>query len=203
MMMCLRRWASLVGMGLMALAVFALMTDVVSGQKRRVPPQPWGGSGRWHFGGVQLDTNHRERRLSASSMSGTIASLTRTGNRPSKALQTVLKEEKDYYVKVTETDPARKLEFPRWTSVKFEANNLIGSMDPEGLDVYEFTYGKEAKDLLDEAKAKGNKNLLADVALKYCHTKAGIEANEILATLYLARTGRCLRRRLPSRNCWR
>jgi outer membrane protein assembly factor BamB/tetratricopeptide (TPR) repeat protein len=101
-------------------------------------------------------------------------------------LQTLLDSKEDHYVQVRDKD-AQGRETTRWTSVKFEANNLLGAMDPEGLQVYELRYGAKAKDKLDEAKKKGDRELLADVAQRYCHTKAGIEANEILATLLLAR----------------
>src|SRR5438132_861996 len=57
----------------------------------------------------------------------------------------------------------------------------------EGLEVYELRYGARAKDKLDDAKQRGDRELLAEVAQRYCHTKAGIEANELLATLSLAR----------------
>src|ERR1019366_8245001 len=34
---------------------------------------------------------------------------------------------------------------------------------------------------------KGDREVLKDVAQRFCHSKAGVEANEILATLFLAR----------------
>ena len=104
-----------------------------------------------------------------------------------QALQAILEEKKDYYVQVTETDATGKTGVPRWTSAKFEANNLIGSMPANGLATYELAYGGKAKTQLDDAKKNGDRALLADVAQRYCHTKAGVEANEIVATLYLAR----------------
>ncbi len=107
-------------------------------------------------------------------------------NQAVQALQAVLNEKKDNFVQITETDAAGR-DNTRWTSVKFEANNLIGSMAVEGLQTYEVAYGAEAKGLLDDAKKTGNREAIAEIAQKFCHTKAGIEANEILATLYLAR----------------
>jgi outer membrane protein assembly factor BamB/tetratricopeptide (TPR) repeat protein len=102
------------------------------------------------------------------------------------ALQALLDNKEDHYVQVRDKDAQGK-EVLRWTSVKFEANNLLGTMPAEGLEVYELRYGGRAKDKLDEAKKKGDRELLAEVAQRYCHTKAGIEANELLATLFLAR----------------
>src|SRR4029079_10146875 len=100
----------------------------------------------------------------------------------------VLKEEKDHYVQIHENDPFDpRREISRWTSVKFEANNLLGTMEFEGLEVYEQMHGATAKQKLDEAKQNGDRDLVAYVAQRYRHTKPGIEANEIRATLYLAR----------------
>jgi outer membrane protein assembly factor BamB/tetratricopeptide (TPR) repeat protein len=102
------------------------------------------------------------------------------------ALQALLDHKEDHYVQVRDKDAAGK-EMLRWTSVKFEANNLLGSMPADGLAVYEVRYGNKAKDRLDTAKKRGDREMLADVAQRYCHTRAGIEANELLATLFLAR----------------
>ena len=102
------------------------------------------------------------------------------------ALQALLDHKEDHYVQVRDKDASGK-EMLRWTSVKFEANNLLGSMPADGLDVYEVRFGAKAKKQLDLAKEKGDRELLAEVAQRYCHTKAGIEANELLATLFLAR----------------
>src|SRR5207244_8940175 len=75
----------------------------------------------------------------------------------------------------------------RWTSVKYEANNLLGSMADDGLDVYELRFGAKARNQLEDAKAKGDRELLGEVAQRFLHTKAGIEANDLLATYFLDR----------------
>ena len=103
-----------------------------------------------------------------------------------KALDHVLGSKADYYVQVRERDSSGR-ETLRWTSVKFEANNLLGSMDTEGLEEYEVIVGGKAKALLDRAKETGDRELLAEVALKYLHTRAGTEATELLATSFLDR----------------
>src|SRR5262249_42762536 len=91
-----------------------------------------------------------------------------------KVLQGILDDEEDFYVQVHEQDPLDlKKENTRWTSVKFEANNLIGSMKEEGIQAYELAYGADAKTLLDEAKRDGDREKLAQVAQRYCYTKAG------------------------------
>lgn len=102
------------------------------------------------------------------------------------ALQVILDNEEDYYVQVRDKDVTGK-EFLRWTSVKYESNNLLGSMADDGLDVYELRFGAKARVMLEEAKAKGDQKLLGEVAQRYLHTRAGIEANDLLATYFLDR----------------
>jgi outer membrane protein assembly factor BamB/tetratricopeptide (TPR) repeat protein len=101
-------------------------------------------------------------------------------------LQKILDTKEDNYVQMREKDPSGR-EVLRWTSVKFAANNMLGSMAPEGLDVYETRYGGKALALLREAKETGDEDLLSEVAHRYFHTKAGVEANERLATMLLDR----------------
>ncbi|GIW79630.1 MAG: hypothetical protein KatS3mg105_1437 [Gemmatales bacterium] len=87
----------------------------------------------------------------------------------------------------------------RWTSIKAEANRLIGSMPKEGLEVYELQWGAKARNLLQQAKLQPEERtdeelrsmtpaeILGRVAKNYLHTKAGTEAAELLATLRLQR----------------
>jgi outer membrane protein assembly factor BamB/tetratricopeptide (TPR) repeat protein len=102
-------------------------------------------------------------------------------------LQTILDTKEDYYVKVHDREARTGREVERWASVKFEANNLLGSMPDEGLDVYEVRFGGKARQRLDEAKKKGDFEMVADVAQRYLHTKPGAEANDLLATWFLDR----------------
>lgn len=102
------------------------------------------------------------------------------------ALQKILDEKDDFYVQVREKDASGR-EMLRWTSVKFEANNLLGSMPDEGLDAYEVRFGGKSKAMLDKARETGDRELLAEVAIKYLHTRAGAEATELLATTFLDR----------------
>src|SRR5438094_2263320 len=60
-------------------------------------------------------------------------------------------------------------------------------MADDGLDVYELRFGAKARNLLQDAKAKGDRELLGEVAQRFMHTKAGIEANDLLATYFLDR----------------
>jgi outer membrane protein assembly factor BamB len=103
------------------------------------------------------------------------------------ALQTILDNKEDFYVRIKDRDPRTGREKERRTSVKYEANNILGSMPDDGLDVYEQRFGGKARRLLDEAKAGGEFDKVADVASRYLHTRAGTEASELMATYYLDR----------------
>jgi len=104
-----------------------------------------------------------------------------------KALQEILDSDKDYYAQVKRKDPRTNEDKAHWVSVKYEANNLIGSMPNEGLEVYETQFGQKARELLNEAKTTGKLEKLGEVAQRFMHTKAGMEANDLLATTFLDR----------------
>ncbi len=191
-MLLLRRIAALLGLGLLGLSVLGLFTDRAAGQKAvMLQPQPPNTGTGTAAGSAAL---HSSIKITEDSRFRQVINVGRDCIRDEEwkqaveALQAILNEKKDHYVQVREVDAANpQKETARWTSVKFEANNLLGSMKIEGLQVYEFTYGAEAKTKLDEAKKSGDRDALADVAQRFCHTQAGIEANELLATLFLAR----------------
>jgi outer membrane protein assembly factor BamB len=103
------------------------------------------------------------------------------------ALQAILDAKEDTYVQVKDTDAQSGLPALRWASVKFEANNILGSMPKEGLDMYENMFGDKARTRLREALEKNDREGMADVAQRFQHTKAGFEANEKLATFFLDR----------------
>jgi outer membrane protein assembly factor BamB len=104
-----------------------------------------------------------------------------------EALQTIMENKEDFYVRVEDVDVTTGKKVDRWTSVKYEANKILGGMPQEGLNVYEVRYGGKARGLLEKAKETGNLELLGDVAQKYLHTSAGPEANDLLATYFLDR----------------
>lgn len=103
-----------------------------------------------------------------------------------QSLQAILNNKEDFYFRLAKRDrddPER--EIVTWCSGKFEANNLLGSLPPKGLEAYERAFGSEARKLLKDAGEKDDR--LTDVAQRFYHTKAGIEANERLADLLLTR----------------
>ena len=175
-----RRWAGFVGLGML---ILALSTGRGAGQVQ--PPVPASGTCAAMISSVKIFEDSK-RRKAIEVGSDFIAD--KEWSKAAVVLQAVLKEKEDYYVSISETDPNDvKKTNTRWSSVKFAANSLIGSMPTDGLEAYEVAYGADAKILLDEAKKNGDVELLNQVALTFCHTKSGIQANEIKATLYLAR----------------
>jgi outer membrane protein assembly factor BamB len=103
-----------------------------------------------------------------------------------RLLQSILDNANDVFVQVK-----RPLKYNpdkvRWVSAKTEANRLIGTMPQEGLETYEVEYGGRARSLLAEAKKKADAHLLAEVAQRYFHTRAGAEATDLLGSYSLDR----------------
>lgn len=73
----------------------------------------------------------------------------------------------------------------RWASVRSEVNRLLASMGREGLQHYEQYYGAQAKTLLQQALETGDLHKLAEVAMRYQYTEAGLEALVALGTVQL------------------
>ncbi len=186
------RWAARLGLVILGLALAGLLASQGTAQKvKKViadqPPATMGTGTAANMSSVKIQEDARFRQVLNV---GRDCIKDQEWKQGVEALQTILnlKEGEDHYVQVREQDPVdHRKENTRWTSVKFEANNLLGSMPIDGLNMYELSYGAEAKTMLDEAKNTGDQPMVAQVAQRFCHTKAGIEANEILATLYLAR----------------
>lgn len=99
-----------------------------------------------------------------------------------KNLQAVLDAPSDGFVRVSERDPADpKKEIVTWRGLKSQANEMIASMPAPGRQAYEAAYGLTARATLDIADKNNDLAAIAAVALRYRHTKAGIEAINLLA----------------------
>lgn len=73
-------------------------------------------------------------------------------------------------------------------SVKTEANRIIATFPPEGLQFYQQAEGQNAANLLEDArKANYDLAILSDLSQRYFHTKAGAEGTILLATLHIER----------------
>jgi outer membrane protein assembly factor BamB/tetratricopeptide (TPR) repeat protein len=102
------------------------------------------------------------------------------------ALQGLLELREDQYVEMTVEAPDGKSR-KQWSSVRTEANKLIGSMPAQGLEYYKQTYGGKAKADLADAVALSDPDRLASVMLRYFYTDAGAEATNLLGTFMLDR----------------
>ncbi|MSQ94098.1 MAG: hypothetical protein EXR98_06025 [Gemmataceae bacterium] len=166
---------TLLGSGFLAITLVGLFADRADGQIR--PPQLVPDGRAAGFSSVKIIEDSRVRQVINV---GRDCIQDKEFGQAVEALQAILNDKKDYYVQVTENDATGKPTVPRWTSAKFEANNLIGAMPAKGLQVYEATYGAIARKLLDAAKKKDDVHEFFDVAQRFRHTKAGAEAAEIV-----------------------
>lgn len=74
-----------------------------------------------------------------------------------------------------------------WRGARLEADRLLGTLPVAGREFYEQTYGPQARALLSEARSRNDLALLAEVARRFLHTRAGVEALRLLGTHYLDR----------------
>jgi outer membrane protein assembly factor BamB/tetratricopeptide (TPR) repeat protein len=99
----------------------------------------------------------------------------------SRILQSLLESKEDVFVEVERNGK------PTRTSLWREANRLVGAMPPQGREFYELQYGARARTRLTAAKVRNDPKALAEVALRYLHTDAGVEATNLLGSHYLDR----------------
>ncbi|MBW3600785.1 MAG: PQQ-like beta-propeller repeat protein, partial [Planctomycetes bacterium] len=72
-------------------------------------------------------------------------------------------------------------------SLKAEARRLLGNLPPAGREAYEQKFGREARQMLDEAIQQANPERLSQVARLYFHSQAGMEAAMLLGRFHLNR----------------
>ncbi len=101
-------------------------------------------------------------------------------------LQKLIDRPEDVFVRVTRKGADGK-STTAWASVKTEANRLIATLPPQGLDFYKLTFGPTAATMLKEAKENNNVEQLSQVMARFLYTDAGAEATNLLGTYYLDR----------------
>lgn len=106
--------------------------------------------------------------------------------KAAEVLQGLLNIPEDMFVQVGRKGPDGK-EVQQWVSVRAEANRLLASLPPKGMEFYRLQYGPKATELLNQAKAAGDPALLARVAQCFLYTDAGAEATNLLGTYHLDR----------------
>lgn len=186
-MMPMRRVATmLVTTGLCVACAFLFLTSPADGQKIKKQPQPQPDPSKsgTQWSAVRLIENSD---LQTYIVVAQKCMEDKAWNDAVEALQKILDNKEDYYVKVKSRDPITGEEKERSASVKLEANLMIGAMPIQGQNIYEIANGGKARQMLDEAKKKGDLRQLAEVAQRYMHTRAGAEANDLLATSVLDR----------------
>jgi outer membrane protein assembly factor BamB len=192
-----KRWACVAAVGHLGfLTVFALLQTAAAAPQQKAPPPPAPQGAQPAAPAAAADPDNEftdaitlptdrqvKKRLEAARDNyikyeawGEAASL----------LQKILDSKEDVFVQVRQT-AANNQEKVRWVSAKAEANRLLGTMPPQGLPFYELQYGPTARKLLNDAKAKSDPQILADVAQRYFHTEAGAEATDLLGTYHLDR----------------
>ena len=87
-------------------------------------------------------------------------------------------EPQDYFIGTFGTMGAR-------TSLKAEAQRLLGSMPSRARELYELQFGGDARASLDAAVHEADLERLYEVVRKYFHTEAGYEAMVLLGRLHL------------------
>jgi outer membrane protein assembly factor BamB len=100
----------------------------------------------------------------------------------SRILQSLLDTKEDVFIEVAGPKNTVKR-----VSLRQDADRLLGSLPSKGREFYELQYGPRAKARLAEAMAKGDRDILAEVAQRYFHTAAGAQALDQLGTYYLDR----------------
>jgi outer membrane protein assembly factor BamB len=132
---------------------------------------------------VHLPTNHDARRLLGVAKDYISEE---DWGQAANVLQALIDLPEDAFSEVKHKGADGK-EKTRWISVREEANHLLGTMPAQGLEFYELRYGGKARALLNRAKDQNDPSLLAEVAFKYRHTYAGLDATELLGTYHLDR----------------
>jgi outer membrane protein assembly factor BamB/tetratricopeptide (TPR) repeat protein len=198
-MMRMRRAAAAVMTGLATLLIGWFFVNAVLGQERLIAqpdfaqpgfpgqpnpePTPKNGPNAANLSGIRIIP---DTKISQAVQVGIDCIKDKDWDQAVKALQAILELKEDYHIQIPERNQAGQTVYRRSKS-KFEANAQLGAMPKEGLETYEAMHGAKAKAMLDEAKLKGDREALADIAFRYRYTKSGIEANELLGTLLLAR----------------
>ena len=104
-----------------------------------------------------------------------------------EVMQRLLQTAGDTFVEVERVDEKTKRVKKTKVSLKTEVNRMIGTFDKEGRQMYQLMYGAAADEKLKKSLETNDRQLLAEIAEQYLHTKAGGEAAVLLGTWHLDR----------------
>lgn len=103
-----------------------------------------------------------------------------------RLLQTLLDARADSFRRVTYRDKRGRTS-QRWASIRVEAEQLLAHLPKDGMDFYRLTYEARARQELAAAKRDADRAAIQEVARRYRHTAAGVEALEWLGSYFLDR----------------
>lgn len=87
----------------------------------------------------------------------------------------------DFFLEVDDQANGGSTQMLSRSSLLRRAREVIGSLPPQALDLYELRYGPLARKRLAEAGESGDWDQVAEVRRQYFHAKAGFEASLLLA----------------------
>ncbi|HEY1376304.1 MAG TPA: PQQ-binding-like beta-propeller repeat protein, partial [Gemmataceae bacterium] len=175
--------------GLLGLAVGLLLLATVPdarGQRRVTvkTPEAKGDEDKPFTDDVTVPSNRESRRLIQAAQDYIKKKEWRIA---CECLQSLLEAKEDSFIETDGPPDEKGKPTKRRISVRTEANRLIGELPPDGLETYQVVYGQAASDALKAALDANDPGLLAEVALRYLHTKAGADATNLLGTYHLDR----------------
>ena len=142
------------------------------------------GEGKTFTDAVTVPTNRESKRLIRAAQDYIKK---KEWGTATECLQTLLEDKEDSFIEVGGGPDDKGKPTKRRISVRTEANRLIGELPADGLETYQVKYGQTAADHLKAALEANDPALLAEVAVRYLHTKAGAEATNLLGTYHLDR----------------
>lgn len=86
--------------------------------------------------------------------------------------------EQDYFLSESEAGGTQ-------TSLKSEAQRMLGAMPDKGRELYELKFGADARQMLERALETRDFTQLVEVTRRYFHTSAGYEATMLIGRYYL------------------
>ncbi len=93
-------------------------------------------------------------------------------------LDEILRRDEDFFFKPDDDKPTL-------SSLKAEAQKLIGEMPPDGLQAYQLQFGASAQQKLNAAIASGDAKELEEITRRFFHTQAGYDAELLLGRHWL------------------
>jgi outer membrane protein assembly factor BamB/tetratricopeptide (TPR) repeat protein len=151
-------------------------------QRRIRPPIDYEGMEEVADTGVSLP-NDREARRIIEAVNDYIGK--KDWDVVARSLQYLLEKPEDSFFEVKRKKDDK--EYTTRISIRVEANRLVGSLPPDGLETYRQKFGQAAKRMLQEGMDKNDPYILSKVATQYLHTESGMSALNLLGNYFLDR----------------